>query len=578
VAPPGVKISRNTSLETAQEEEDPWAEEFLGEEEEILEEEYEAVPSKSKSVDPVTTNPSVWCMEDTEKQFEIDAFLKFTDVWTMCKAVDSYDNRFAMDLFGNMIVDKGKSYEEKSCNATENIFKELSTSFQVPEKIMSEIMTTASKKKERQGAKGNRSKPKCSSTVSTEECDKRPRTRIFVVKRDLSGYEYLKSSSVNRMIKKAKKLPESIVVADTLPNNRKFLTIMEPIRNCENPHGLWNNKYREPVFRPRYLCNRTLRVARPEELRWFAQILANAHTKRGNHFPSPKDKYLKERQELREKQEEALRLEEEEKAREAELEAQRKLEEAEEGDNEDEEEQESKKKKKDKGSKKGKDKSSKKSKGKKEKSEKKAKGKKSKKDVKDDEAEQSEGKKSKKEKKDKKEKKGKKGKKGKSPTEPTEFETKEEEMEEEEMEEEEELGEIEVLVEVTEEPTRPKGPKLGSQYPGDYPKNVSDVRGLYGQEPMEAVTIKPYDGIPDRKTLVVRSIIELPFIDDKLQDTLLMASQAYSKAMEAQRKEDSVKEEMGEGDGLIEDRFIDENFRNMNLLQQSSGKLLDLVL
>ncbi|CAG7835532.1 unnamed protein product [Allacma fusca] len=597
VAPTGKKASTKTAV--VNEAEDEFPGEFPGEYEYLGEYDLPEVPvpsemtsEQSKTKEPITTNPSVWCMEDTGKQFEVDSFLQFTDLWTLCKAIDSYDNRFAMDLFGNMIVDKGINYEEKSCTSTSDIVKELSNSFQLPKQTLSEMMTSSSKRKLRRKSK----KDSLSKCPPAEVCDKRPKTRIFVVKRDLSGYEYLKLSFVNRMIKKAKQVPEAVVVAEPLPNKekRKFITIMEPIRNCQNPHGIWKNNYREPVFRPRYLCNKDFRIARPDELRWFAQILANAHTKRGNYFLSPKEKYLKEKEEMLAKQQEALRLEEEAKAREAELEALRKLEEEEEGDNEEEEEElELSKKRKKKDSKKDskkekKDKKSTKGKGKKEKADKKAKGKKSKDKGEDkDEDAESEGKR-KGSKKDKKEKTDGKKKKSKG-KESVEAEPKEEEAEEEEEEEEGEEKELEGEIEIPFEITIPELPraitKLGTQHPGDYPRNVSDVKGLYGQEPMDAVAVMPYQpegSSPDRKTLVVRSIVEIPLLDDKLQDTLLMASQAYSKTQEAKKK---LFEELElEGESLEERLIKRELFEDdvllqcMSTLQQSAGKLLDQVL
>jgi hypothetical protein len=332
-------------------------------------------------------------------------------------------------------------------------------------------------------------------------------------------------------------------------------------------------------------------VARPEDLRWFANILASAEEEKGKYFIAPRDKLEREQEELarlKQAQEEALRLEEEEKvkAAAAELEALQKLEAELELEAEREvevvEEKESPPKKEDKKGKKGK--KSKKDKGKDEgKAVKESKSKKTveKKDEttggKAQEPEQAEGKK----------RKGDKKKKGKRKKDPEPVPEPEPEMieEEEEVEVEVEMP-AEILPEL--EPLRPRSSKLRSYEEGKYPEDISEVKGLYGPEPMESVVVTPYpheSADTERKTLVVRSLMELPLIDDQLQESLLVASKAYSNSVEVQKKmfsgfkiKDPRTEEEKEQERLIKKELVEENIQYMHLLQQASGKLLDLAI
>ena len=105
---------------------------------------------------------------------------------------------------------------------------------------------------------------------------------------------------------------------------------------------------------------------------------------------------------------------------------------------------------------------------------------------------------------------------------------------------------------------------------------------------MDSSTVMPFQHIepePPRPALVVRTILEIPRIDETMQHTLLMASKAYSTAVREQQRKiqdyvvaDPRTEEEKEQEMLIRKELIEENIQHMHLLQQSAGKLLDLVL
>lgn len=133
-----------------------------------------------------------------------------------------------------------------------------------------------------------------------ERCGVVTPTKIIVVKRNLSGYEFLKESQVEGIMNKAKNCLASMVLVDPLPSRdpRKYITIMEPVKEFATPQGMWTNTYREPTFRPALATNKHLKLAKLDsDLRWFGYVLERvANTKRPNFISNPRADFIRRKE------------------------------------------------------------------------------------------------------------------------------------------------------------------------------------------------------------------------------------------------------------------------------------------
>jgi len=285
-------------------------------------------PGEEEKIDVVLLRKSGPAMSVTNVnkpssvKFEIQEFLKFPDgSHLLCKAVDSWDNRFAVSTKGHVFVDKSPDLENRLEKFGADMLSALSDHCQLPKSYLSGILKTTSSENFSSASKRMNSL----NGPRVDSCSTVPQTRIFVVKRNMSGYEYLKKSQVDGLIKRSKSCRETMVVVDPLPNKepRKLITMMEPVSQASAPHGSWTTSYREPVFRPKKVTSKNMKVAKAADLRWFGYVLSVAHEKRPKFFPRPRDLFLRKRQKVealkREKEEEEARLlaeklEQEEKA------------------------------------------------------------------------------------------------------------------------------------------------------------------------------------------------------------------------------------------------------------------------
>lgn len=229
-----------------------------------------------------------------EKGDNLSEFLKFNDETTFCKSVDSWDNRFLMNVYGGTVVDKMEREKGSGDMSKQQLIDALSEHSQLPKAFISGILKNTSSVNLDSAARRLQSIRKnyhdsCSGGL--------PNTKIFVVKRDLTAFQYLQKSQVNEVVTKAHGSRESMVIVDPVPrrNPRKFITIMRPVEEMDEPHGMWTRPYIEPIFRPRGVTNKHLRVATPNDLRWFGYILNSAHAKRPKFVPEPKEVYKEKR-------------------------------------------------------------------------------------------------------------------------------------------------------------------------------------------------------------------------------------------------------------------------------------------
>lgn len=240
-----------------------------------------------------THNDSISDKSKSSKKFEIQEFLQFTDSSLLCKAVDSWDNRFAVDIYGETIVDKGSLMDKNIDQSAEELLKSFAEHCELPQEYVSGILRMTSSDDLATAAK----RITALKQLPAESTGQLPMTKMFVVKRDMSGYEYFKKGQVDKLMSRAKGCRDSMVIVDPLPNRepRKFITIMEPISEIDKPSGMWTNNYREPVFRPRVLTNKHLQISKFDDLRWFGYVLMSAHKKIPKFFSSIRDNYLKKK-------------------------------------------------------------------------------------------------------------------------------------------------------------------------------------------------------------------------------------------------------------------------------------------
>lgn len=234
-------------------------------------------------------------MEDTfeqskdHKKFEILDFLQFTDTTLLCKAVDSWDNRFAVDVYGETIVDRAE--ESAPRFSTEELINTLSKHCQLPKEFVSGILRTTSSDDLATATRRIAALKK----APIDACATGASTKIFVVKRNLSSYEYLKEGHVEAAVNKARMVRDAMVMIDPLPSRdpRKYITIMQPVAESASPRGTWTNNYREPTFRPTITTNKQLQVANRDDLRWFGYVLTGANAKRPKFIPNARAEFNK---------------------------------------------------------------------------------------------------------------------------------------------------------------------------------------------------------------------------------------------------------------------------------------------
>jgi hypothetical protein len=89
------------------------------------------------------------------------------------------------------------------------------------------------------------------------------------------------------------------------------------------------------------------------------------------------------------------------------------------------------------------------------------------------------------------------------------------------------------------------------------------------------------DVCTEKKAIVVRSIVEIPQINEKLQRALLAASVSYRRTVEAQieafeknKINDPRTEEERKNAAAVKTQLIEQNISDMHLLEQSPGSVL----
>jgi hypothetical protein len=87
--------------------------------------------------------------------------------------------------------------------------------------------------------------------------------------------------------------------------------------------------------------------------------------------------------------------------------------------------------------------------------------------------------------------------------------------------------------------------------------------------------------VPPRKAIVVRSIIEIPRIDEQMQRALLEASLAYSNTVNNHKLlyngyeiRDPRSEYEKEKQKKVKQQLIEKNLESMHLFEQKQGKVL----
>lgn len=224
----------------------------------------------------------------------LNEFLEFNDENTFCKSVDSWDNRFLMTVYGKTVVDKTKKEESSAEASVQKLIETLSEHSNLPKKYISGILKNTSSENLQNAARRLQSIRKGYSDCCSGNL---PNTKIFVVKRDLTAFQYLQKSQVDDEVTKAYGSRESMVIVDPVPKRqpRKFITIMRPVEEMDEPHGMWTRPYIEPMFRPRGVTNKHLVISTPNDLRWFGYTLKAAHGKRPKFVPAPKEVYKAKR-------------------------------------------------------------------------------------------------------------------------------------------------------------------------------------------------------------------------------------------------------------------------------------------
>jgi len=223
---------------------------------------------------------------------EFEEFLSFNDDFSLCRSLDSWDNRFALDIYGESVVNKSENLINRMSISNKELVRTLSDYCKVPESYVSGILRTTSSEEVFTIAKKIHA-----ARQPAMLCNHLPDTKIFIMKRDMSGHQFLQKAEVDRIVYSAKACKDAIVIEDPIPNldNRKYVTVMKPVGDAENPSGIWTGAYREPVFRPRYLPNKEVKIVKPVNLRWFGYILEKAHTQRPKYCPTPKSLFLKKK-------------------------------------------------------------------------------------------------------------------------------------------------------------------------------------------------------------------------------------------------------------------------------------------
>lgn len=111
---------------------------------------------------------------------------------------------------------------------------------------------------------------------------------------------------------------------------------------------------------------------------------------------------------------------------------------------------------------------------------------------------------------------------------------------------------------------------------------VLKLSGIYQDE--EPIKISPQhhaDILTQKKAIVVRSFVEIPQVDEKLQRALLAASMSYGQTVQNQIAAFSVNsiqdprsEEEKQRQKLIKQQLVEQNLSDMHLLEQRSGAVL----
>jgi len=111
------------------------------------------------------------------------------------------------------------------------------------------------------------------------------------------------------------------------------------------------------------------------------------------------------------------------------------------------------------------------------------------------------------------------------------------------------------------------------------------ISGIYDEED-ESVTIvsEPHveDVCSEKKAIVVRSIVEIPKINEKLQRALLAAAASYSQVTRAHinsfnvgKLEDPRTQEEKDLQNSVKQQFLQQNLPEIHLLQQQAGQVLN---
>ncbi|ODM95833.1 hypothetical protein Ocin01_10838, partial [Orchesella cincta] len=473
---------------------------------------------------------------------DVGEFLKFENESTLCKSADSWDNRFTMDLYGGIVVDKMKQ-EEMQEQTAQQLIDSLVEHSTLPKDYFAGILRNTSSEHLVTAAKRFRSIKQsylesCSGSL--------PNTKIFVVKRDLTGFQFMQKAVVDDIVTKAYGSQESMVIFDPLPKRqpRKFITVMRPVDEDEHPHGMWTRPYIEPMFRPKAVTNKHLRIANPNDLRWFGYVLSAAHAKRPRFMPDAKNLFKLQKLMPSKSVDDVMQpsnlpsesgFEEEYEEEEEEYEGER-SDSAHSGITSLQkpppsiiEEDKKRKKKKDKEAKKH----------------------------------------------AKKERKGKRR------------DSVPNAVEEEEQTEEEEAAKPRHSEGRRHSRSHRKSFKAQPLEPdvGEYPADIEDLKGIYsarGSTQNPRISLKPHETqCNTKKAVVVRAFVEIPQVNEDMQRALLAASMSYAETVKTEtamynsyKPQDPRSEQEKKAQTEYKQQLIEQNIDEMHLLEQKPGPVL----
>lgn len=108
------------------------------------------------------------------------------------------------------------------------------------------------------------------------------------------------------------------------------------------------------------------------------------------------------------------------------------------------------------------------------------------------------------------------------------------------------------------------------------------VAGIYDDDfPVKFQPQFHADVCTEKKAIVVRSFVEIPQINEKMQRALLAASTSYAQtvegqleAFEANKFQDPRTEEEIQHATLIKQELIENNLSDMHMLEQRAGRVL----